>query len=58
FPYLFHVALDILPVPASSVASERVFSSSKETDTLRRTGLDAAMMEILQVLKYAILKES
>ncbi|OJT10844.1 hypothetical protein TRAPUB_12620 [Trametes pubescens] len=58
FPDLFRVALDILPVPASSVASERVFSSSKETDTLRRTGLDAAMMEILQVLKYAILKES
>ncbi|KAI0769783.1 hypothetical protein BD413DRAFT_477462, partial [Trametes elegans] len=36
----------------------RIFSSSKETNTLQRTGLDAAMMEILQVLKYAILKES
>ncbi|CDO76288.1 hypothetical protein BN946_scf184917.g4 [Trametes cinnabarina] len=58
FPYLFRVALDILPVQASSVTSERVFSSSKETDTLRRTGLDAAMMEILQVLKYAINQEA
>ncbi|KAJ2994371.1 hypothetical protein NUW54_g7561 [Trametes sanguinea] len=57
FPYLFHVALDVLPVQASSVASERVFSSSKETDTLRRSGLDGAMMEILQVLKYSIHQE-
>lgn len=31
-----------------------MFSSSKETDTLRRTGLDAAMMEILQVLKHSL----
>ncbi|OJT08209.1 hypothetical protein TRAPUB_881 [Trametes pubescens] len=54
YPYMYRVALDILPVPASSVPGERVFSSSKETDTLRRTGLDAAMMEILQVLKYSL----
>lgn len=31
-----------------------MFSSSKETDTLRRTGFDPAMMEILQVLNYSL----
>ena len=34
--------------------SERVFSSSKETDALRRAGLDGAMMEILQMLKFSL----
>ena len=54
YPLLYKVALDILPVPASSVASERVFSSSKETDTLRRTGLGGTMMEVLQVVQYSL----
>ena len=34
FPLLFKVALNILPVQASAVPCERVFSSSKETCTL------------------------
>ncbi|GJJ11607.1 hypothetical protein Clacol_005842 [Clathrus columnatus] len=33
FPTLFRLALDILPVQASSVAAERAFSSAAETDT-------------------------
>lgn len=31
---------------------ERIFSSSKETCTLRRSLLSAATLEVLQVLKY------
>jgi hypothetical protein len=43
--------MDILPVQASAVPSERVFSSSKETDTLRHSNLSLGMMQILQILK-------
>ena len=49
---MYRVALDILPVQASSVACERVFSSSKETITMRRSCLSVELMEILQFLKY------
>jgi hypothetical protein len=49
---MYRVALDILPVQASSVACERVFSSSKETITMRRNCLSVELMEILQFLKY------
>ncbi|KAG5649309.1 hypothetical protein H0H81_004694 [Sphagnurus paluster] len=52
YPLLFRVALDVLPVQASSVPCERVFSSSKETNTLRRSQLSPAMMEVLQMLKF------
>ncbi len=41
-------------MPASAVASERVFSSSKETDRLRRSRLSGAMMEVLQVVKFSL----
>jgi hAT family C-terminal dimerisation region len=50
---MYRVALDILPVQASSVACERAFSSSKETITMRRNRLSVELMEILQFLKYA-----
>ena len=52
FPTLFRIALDVLPVQASAVPSERVFSASKETDTDRRSNIEAELMEMLQVLKY------
>jgi|ERR1700722_331064 len=48
---MFRVALDILPVQASSVPCERIFSSSKETCVLRRSLLSASLLEMLQVLK-------
>ncbi|KAJ6504346.1 hypothetical protein C8R47DRAFT_1248437 [Mycena vitilis] len=37
---------------ASAVPCERVFSSSKETDALRRGSLSPEMMEMLQILKF------
>lgn len=49
---MFKVAMDILPIQASSVPCERVFSSSKETCTLRRSRLSPGLLESLQVLKY------
>ncbi len=45
--------MDILPIQASSVLCERVFSSSKETITARRNSLSPRLIEALQVLKYA-----
>ncbi|KAF5325874.1 hypothetical protein D9611_000970 [Ephemerocybe angulata] len=39
---------------ASAVACERMFSSSKETCTLRRNRLSPRTIEALQVLKYSI----
>lgn len=44
--------MDILPIQASSVPCERVFSSSKETITARRTFLSPRLVEALQLLKY------
>ncbi|KAJ7737611.1 hypothetical protein DFH07DRAFT_752988, partial [Mycena maculata] len=52
FPYLFSAALDVLPVQASAVPCERIFSSSKETDALRRGSLSSKMFEMLQILKF------
>lgn len=49
---MYRVALDILPMQASAVPCERVFSSSKETMASRRCNLSPQTMEILQVLKY------
>ena len=44
--------MDILPIQASSVPCERVFSSSKETTTPRRNKLKPDLVEALQLLKY------
>lgn len=48
--------MDILPIQASSVPCERVFSSGKETATPRRNRLSPHMMEALQMLKYSTKK--
>lgn len=48
---MFRIALDILPIQASAVSCERMFSSSKETCTMRRNLLSSALLEVLQVLK-------
>lgn len=52
YPLLYRIALDILPVQASAVPCERVFSSSGETHNPRRSRLSSCMFEILQILKY------
>jgi hypothetical protein len=52
FPTLFRLAMDILPIQASSVPCERIFSSSKETTTARRNKLHPNLVEALQVLKF------
>lgn len=57
FPTIFKIALDYLPIQASSVPCERVFSSSAETDTNKRNRIKADLMEALQLLKYAYKKE-
>ena len=57
FPTLFKIAMDYLPIQASSVPSERVFSSSTETDTKKRNRIHPILMEALQMLKFALKKE-
>ena len=50
---LFAMAADYLPIQASSVPCERVFSSSKETTTARRSRMSGTLMEQLQMLKFS-----
>ncbi len=57
FPTLFGIALDYLPIQASSVPCEWVFSSAKETDTLKRNRIHPVLMEALQTLKFLLKKE-
>jgi hAT family C-terminal dimerisation region len=45
--------MDIIPIQASSVPCERVFSSSKETVSARRNALGSNLIEALQLLKFA-----
>ncbi|KIJ92167.1 hypothetical protein K443DRAFT_45922, partial [Laccaria amethystina LaAM-08-1] len=51
-PLLYATKMDVLPMQASSVPCERVFLSSKETDTLHQSQLSPEMMEMFQVLKF------
>ncbi len=44
--------MDILPIQASSVPCERVFSSSKKTIIARRNALSPHLVKALQLLKY------
>jgi hypothetical protein len=57
FPTLFAMAMDFLPIQATSVPCERVFSSSAETDTKKRNRMSPLMMEALQMLKFHLKKE-
>lgn len=56
FPTLFLMAMDYLPIQASAVPCERVFSSSAETDTKRRNRISPLTMEALQMLKFYLKK--
>jgi hypothetical protein len=44
--------MTVLAIPATSVPSERVFSSSGVTDAPHRSKLAPYVMEVLQVLKF------
>lgn len=57
FPTLYKIALDYLPIQASSVPCERVFSSSAETDTKKRNRISSELMEALQLLKFGYKKD-
>ncbi|THH26861.1 hypothetical protein EUX98_g7324 [Antrodiella citrinella] len=52
YPTLYRIALDVLPAQASAVPCERIFSSSKATDAVRRGRLSPKLMESLQILKF------
>jgi hypothetical protein len=56
FPTLFAMAMDYLPIQASAVSCERVFSSSAETDTKKRNRINPLLMESLQMLKFHLKK--
>jgi hypothetical protein len=49
--------MDYLPVQASSVPCEHVFSLAGETDTKKRNCIAAPLMEALQILKFIYKKE-
>lgn len=49
--------MDYLPVQASSVPCEHVFSSAGETDTKKRNRLSPMLMEALQILKFIYKKD-
>jgi hypothetical protein len=49
--------MDYLPVQASSVPCEHVFSSAAESDTKKRNRIAPMLMEALQILKFIYKKE-
>ena len=56
YPTLFEIAMDYLPIQASAVPCEWAFSSGAETLTARRNRIKPALMEALQMLKFALKK--
>jgi hypothetical protein len=51
------MAMDYLPVQATSVPCERVFSSAKDTATPKRNRISPILMEALQMLKFSLKKD-
>ena len=49
--------MDYLPVQATSVPCERIFSSAKETDTAKQNRISPVLMEALQLLKFSLKKD-
>lgn len=57
FPTLYAMAMDYLPIQATAVPCEWIFSSSAETDTKRRNRISPPLMEALQMQKFRFKKE-
>ena len=57
YPTLFAIAMDYLPIQASSVPCEHMFSSSSETNTKQWNHISPLFMEALQVLKFYVKAE-
>ena len=57
FPTLYAMAMDYLPIQASSVLCERVFSSSSETNTKKCNHINGLLMEVLQMLKFGLKRD-
>jgi hAT family C-terminal dimerisation region len=51
------MAMDYLPIQASAVPCEQIFSSSAETDTKKQNCISPLLMEALQMLKFHLKKE-
>jgi hypothetical protein len=51
------MAMDYLPIQASAVPCERVFSSSSETDTKKRNRIKPEFFEALQILKFGLKRD-
>lgn len=49
--------MDYLPIQASAVPCERVFSSSADTDTQKRNRIGPTSLEALQMLKFKLKKD-
>jgi hAT family protein len=54
FLTLFAMAMDYLPIQATSVPCEHVFSSAKETDTIKQNQISSVLMEAIQLLKFSL----
>ena len=57
YPTLFRIVMDYLPIQASSIPCERVFSSSTETMTKHRNHISLVLMEALQMTKFFLKKD-
>ena len=57
FLTLYAIAMDYLPIQALSVPCEWVFSSAKETDTLKHNQIHPMLIEALQMLKFLLKKD-
>ena len=53
-PTCYDMSLDYLPIQASSVPSEHIFSSSAEMDMKRHNHINPVLMEVLQMLKFMV----
>jgi hypothetical protein len=51
------MAMDYLPIQASTIPCERVFSLSAETDTKQRNRIGPLLMKALQMVKFHLKKE-